>query len=133
MGYPKGSTSIPNLRTVQGVWTGGGAAADCTVASGDWNRGITSIAYTAATGCYTVTFNAGDCGYAIVDWHISTGQQTGVNPLAFCLRNAGFSASARTAIFEVSASDSGTLTDLLTTDKLYVSFTFAKTPPGASN
>ncbi len=131
MGYPKGATSVPGLKTVQGVWTGGGSAADCAVASGDWNRGITSIAYTAATGCYTITFS--ECGSAIVGWQISTGQQTGVNPLAFCLRNGTFSSSAKTVIFEVSASDSGTLTDLLTTDKLYVKFEFSSFPPGASS
>ncbi len=127
--YPR-KTSIPGTRTVQGVWTGGGAGTDCAVASGDWNRGITSIVYTSAAGCYTVTFNEGDCGHSLVGFQIGTGQQTGVNPLAICVRNGSFSSATRSVIIEVSASDSGTLTDLLTTDKLYVSFTFSTFPPG---
>ncbi len=127
MSYNAARHSVPGLKTVNGVWTGGGATTDCAVASGDWNKGIASFVYTSATGCYTLTFS--DCGSDIVDWHISTGQQTGVNPLAFCIRNGTFSSSAKTVIIEVSASDSGTLTDLLTTDKLYVSFTFSTFPP----
>ena len=120
-------SSVPDTIRVQGVWTGGGAAADCTHAAADFSRGISSIAYTAATGCYTITFT--DVGQQIVGWKITTGQQTGVNPLAFCLRNGTFSATTKSVIFEVSASDSGTLTDLLTTDKLYVEFEFATSPP----
>ncbi len=124
--FPVRST-IPDLVVVGGVWTGGGSAADCSHVATDWNRGIVSIAYTAATGCYTITFQ--DVGQQIVDWHISTGQQTGVNPLAFIIRNGTFSTSTKSVIIEVSASDSGDLTDLLTTDKLYVNFTFAKNGP----
>ncbi len=131
MGYPKGATSIPGQVTVQGVWTGGGAASNCAVASGDWNRGIASFVYTAATGCYTITFS--DCGAALVGHHIGFGQQTGVNPLAYTVRNGSFSSSTKSVIVEFSATDSGTLTDLLTTDKLYCKFEFSSFPPGASN
>ncbi len=130
MSYNAARRSIPGTKAVGGVWTGGGAASNCAVATGDWNRGITSFVYTAATGCYTITFS--DCGHQIVDWHISTGQQTGVNPLAFIIRNGSFSASTKSVIVEVSAADSGTLTDLLTTDKLYVNFVFSAFPMAAS-
>lgn len=126
-GYPGGKTTIPGTFKVQGVWTGGGGAANCTHVAADWSRGIASVDYTSATGCYTITFT--DVGQQIVGWKITTGQQTGVNPLAFCLRNGTFSAVTKSVIFEVSASDSGTLTDLLTTDKLYIEFEFAKQSP----
>ena len=122
-------SSVPDIVKVQGVWTGGGAAADCSHVATDWNRGIVSIVYTAATGIYTITFR--DVGKAIVGWNISTGQQTGVNPLAFIIQNGSFSTATKSVIIEVSASDSGTLTDLLTTDKLYVNFEFAKNGPDA--
>ncbi len=125
--YPSGGKTLPGTFKVQGVWTGGGAGTNCTHAAADWSRGIASIAYTSSAGCYTITFT--DVGQQIVGWKITTGQQTGVNPLAFCLRNGTFSATTKTVIFEVSASDSGTLTDLLTTDKLYVEFEFATSPP----
>jgi hypothetical protein len=126
-GYPGDKTTIPGTFKVQGVWTGGGAATNCTKAAADWSKGIASVNYTAATGCYTITFT--DVGQQIVGWKITTGQQTGVNPLNFILRNGSFSATTKSVIIEVSADDSGTLTDLLTTDKLYIEFQFAKQAP----
>ncbi len=122
--YPSRDT-IPDCVTVRGVWTGGGAGQDCAVADGDWNRGIASIAYTSAAGCYTITFQ--DVGQQIVGWHISMGQQTGVDPVSVVLRNGTFSTSTKSVIVEVNTG--GTLTDFLTTDKLYVEFTFAKNGP----
>ncbi len=120
-------STLPGVHRVQGVWTGGGAGANCTLATGDWSRGIASVNYTSATGCYTITFT--DVGQQIIGWNIKSGQETGVNPLCFIVRNGTFSASTKTVIIEVSASDSGTLTDLLTTDKLYISFEFVNFAP----
>ncbi len=120
---------IPDTVHVRGVWTGGGAATDCSHVATDWSRGIASIAYTSATGCYTITFT--DVGQQVIGFHIGSGQQTGVNPLAFAYRNGTFSAVTKTLIFEVSASDSGTLTDLLTTDKLFIDIVFSKQAPPA--
>ena len=125
--YPSRGTTLPGTFKAQGVWTGGGAATNCTKAAADWNRGIASVNYTAATGIYTITFL--DVGQQIVGHKIGFGQQTGVNPLAYCVRNGSFSATTKSVIVEFSASDSGTLTDLLTTDKLYIEFEFATSPP----
>ncbi len=122
-------SSVPNTFEVIGVWTGGGAAADCSHVATEWNRGIASIVYTSATGCYTITFN--DCGAALIGLLITFGQQTGVNPLAYTIRNGTFSSATKSVIVEFSASDSGTLTDLLTTDKLYIVARFAKNLPDA--
>ena len=125
--YPSRGTTVPGTFKAQGVWTGGGAATSAAKVATDWSRGIASVAYTAATGVYTITFT--DVGQQIIGWKITTGQQTGVNPLAFAVRNGSFSATTKSVIVEVSASDSGTLTDLLTTDKLYIEFEFATSPP----
>lgn len=120
-------STCPDTVKVQGVWTGGGAGTDCTHDAADHSHGIASVAYTSAAGCYTITFT--DVGQQIVGHHISFGQQTGVNPLSYAIRNGSFSRTTKSVIVEFSASDSGTLTDLLTTDKLYIDFTFAKNGP----
>ena len=80
-----------------------------------------------ATGCYTITFT--DVGQQLVKLDINFGQQTGVDPLDYTIRNGTFSATTKSVIVEFSASSSGTLTDLLTTDKLYISAEFATSPP----
>ncbi len=123
--YPS-RTSVPGLQKVQGVWTGGGAAADATHSAGDWSKGIASVVYTA-TGKYTIAFT--DVGQQIVGHKITFGQATGVNPLSYIVVNGSFSTTTKSVDVEFSASDSGTLTDLLVTDKLYIEFEFAKQAP----
>ncbi len=124
--YPGHGTTIPLTWKAQGVWTGGGAATSAAKATGDWSRGIASVAYTA-TGKYTITFT--DVGQQIIGHKITFGQATGVNPLAYTVINGSFSATTKSVDVEFSASDSGTLTDLLSTDKLYIEFEFAGSPP----
>ena len=125
--YPSPKETIPGLKSVRGVWTGGGAAADCTHVATDWSRGITSIVYTAATGCYTITFD--ECGPNLVDFSIHFGQQTGVDPITATVRNGSFSATTKSLVFEVNTA--GTLTDLLTTDKLHIHAVFSTNKPDA--
>ncbi len=120
--FPVRST-IPDLIEVAGVWTGGGAAADCTHAAADWNRGIASVAYNAATGKYLVTFV--DCGQQIVKYSIQVEGDTGVDPVVGMVVAGSYSQSAKTVALEFGA----TLIDLLTTNKLHLSFTFAKNGP----
>ncbi len=108
-----------------GVWTGGGAAADCTHVATDWSKGIASVVYTAATGCYTITFT--DSYHSIVGYSLKCSQQTGVDPVVGTVRNGTFSSATKSVVVEINTA--GTLTDLLTTDKLFIDFTFARFPP----
>ncbi len=119
--FPHRNT-IPGLKTVGGVWTGGGATTSCTQAATDWNRGIVSVAY-VSTGKYTVTFQ--DVGQQIVDYNINVDGAAGVDPVVGMLVTGSFSATAKTCSIEFGA----TLIDLLTTNKLYLSFTFATNGP----
>ncbi len=119
--FPVRST-VPDTVKVQGTWTGGGAAASCTHDPLDWNRGIASVVYTA-TGKYTVTFV--DCGQQIVDYSIQVEGGTGVDPVVGQVIAGSFDSAAKTVDLEFGA----TLIDLLTTDKLHLTFTFAKNGP----
>ncbi len=123
--YPAAKESVPGLETIRGVWTGGGAATDCAHAAADWSKGIVSVVYTSATGCYTVTFT--DPHYALVGYDIKASQQTGVDPIRGVVRNGSYSSATKSLIFELN--DAGTLIDALTTDKLFLEFVFAKAAP----
>ncbi len=116
--------SVPGLRFVFGKWTGGGAAADMAVASGDWNKGIASVAYNAATGKYLVTFvGVGQqLVYADAKIHRPT---TGDDPLPVNFQFDSFSRTAMTIEMEIGA----TLTDLDTDEKITFMFVFANVAP----
>lgn len=120
--FPVRST-VPDTVRVQGTWTGGGAAADCTVTAGDWNRGIESFKYNSATGKYKITFR--DCGQQIIDYSLKVEGDTGVDPVHASVIAGTFSSSAKTVEVEFGA----TLIDLLTTNKIHVTFEFAKNAP----
>ncbi len=120
--FPVRST-VPDVVRVQGTWTGGGAAADCTHTATDWNRGIASFVYNGATGKYKITFQ--DCGQQIVDYSLKVEGATGVDPVHGQVIAGTFSASAKTVEVEFGA----TLIDLLTTNKIHVTFEFAKNAP----
>ncbi len=121
--FPVRST-VPDIVRVQGLWTGGGAAANMAVTSGDWNKGIASVAYNSATGKYLVTFI--DCGDQIV-WADAKvfRPTTGDDPLPANILLATFSASAKTIQVEFGA----TLTDIDTDEKVGFVFEFAKNGP----
>ncbi len=125
--YPSPKCSVPGLEQVVGKWTGGGAATDCALAAGDWSKGIASVAYTAATGVYTVTFT--DAYQQLVGYRITASQQTGVDPIGGVVRNGTYSSTTKSLIFELNTLPSGALVDALTTDKLMLEFTFAKFAP----
>ncbi len=119
--FPVRST-IPDVVNCQGVWTGGGAGTSCSHVATDWNRGITAITY-VSTGIYDIFFQ--DVGQQIVGHHIGFGQATTVDPLTYHIVNGSFSTATKSVRVEFGA----TLIDLLTTDKLYVCFEFAKNGP----
>jgi hypothetical protein len=124
--FPVRSTS-PDTVKVQGVWTGGGAAADCTHDAADHSHGIASVKYDSATGKYKITFV--DVGQQIVggDIKVCRAAASGAHLVTNIVRST-LSTSEKTVEFEVSDL-SNTLTDLLTTDKILVNVEFAKNGP----
>lgn len=128
--FPVRST-IPDTVKAQGVWTGGGAAANMTQAAADWNRGITSVAYNASTGKYLITFT--DVGQQVVGGHIECISTTGVINKDVSIVRASLSTSAKTLEIEVwtRATDTAAaaLVDLATTFKLMITVEFAKNGP----
>ena len=123
--YPTRST-IPNTDIVRGVWTGGGAAANCTKAPADWSRGIKSITYNAATGKYLVTFV--DAGQQYVGGGIDVcGVSGGAKKYAHILRST-YSPSAKTVQVEIQTG-AGVLADLLTTEQIVCEFVLVTNKP----
>ncbi len=121
--YPV-KANIPGLRFVVGKWTGGGAAADMTVASGDWNDGIASVAYNAATGKYLVTFE--EVGQQIVHCDAKVHRPTtGDDPIVSNIQLDSFDRSAMTIEVEFGA----TLADIDTDEKVTFLFVFATVAP----
>lgn len=125
-------TSLPGVRKVQGVWTGGGAAANCTKASGDLSQGISSVAYNAATGKYKITFT--DVGQQIVGGSVEVMRAIATTtPMVANIGRATFSRSAKTVEFYVTQLSAATnpLTDLLTTDKVCINIEFGSVGPNS--
>ena len=121
--FPVRST-VPDLTVVTGLWTGGGAAADMSVTSGDWNKGIASVAYNAATGKYLITFV--DVGADIVHCEAKVHRPTsGDDPIGSNILIGTFSRTAKTVEVEFGA----TLVDIDTDEKVSFFFLFAKNSP----
>jgi hypothetical protein len=132
MGRPGSCSPIVsslNKFEVGGVWTGGGAAASCTQVSTDWNRGISSVAYNAATGKYLVTFL--DCGQQILPGsEVKVCRAAAAAPLLVNIVRGTYSATAKTVEIEVWDVDAtAALTDLALTDVLLLSFHFSVNKP----
>ena len=116
--------SIPGLRLVCGKWTGGGAAADMTVASGDWSEGIASVEYNGATGKYLVTFE--EVGQQIVHMDAKVHRPTtGDDPIVANIQFDSFDRSAMTIEVEFGA----TLADIDTDEKVTFFVVFATVAP----
>ncbi len=112
---------VPNTVIAQGRWSGGGAAADCTLASVNWSEGILSIVY-VSTGIYTVTFT--EVGHQLIDYSLNVENLTGVNPVVGKVVAGSFSRTDKTVSIEFG----DTLIDLLTTDRLLAKFVWVKNP-----
>lgn len=124
-GYVKRSVA-PDLQAAQGIWTGGGAAANCTRASGDPNFGIASVNYNAATGKYLITFV--DTGIKPIKADVKIHRAAAGVPRHAVVTLGSFSQSAKTLPFEVWENQVGvdTLVDLATTDKVEICVEFTK-------
>lgn len=122
-------STVPDQTEVRGVWTGGGAAANCTKASADASKGIASINYNAATGKYRITFT--DVGQQVLDATVNVTRAAGAAPISCNVVRGSFSAANKTLDFEAWAVSAGAhaLIDLLTTDKAMVTVVFTKNSP----
>ena len=125
--YPIRSTA-GGLTRMQGVWTGGGAAANCSRAAADHNKGISSVAYNGATGKYLVTFT--DVGQQIVYADAQVSGLTGVAKVVCNVLRGSYDRTAKTVQVEFWKHD-GSLIDLLTTDKVMFVFETAQNAPDA--
>lgn len=123
-GFPLKS-SVPGLFKIAGVWTGGGAATDCSKSATDWSRGIDTVKYNAATGKYKVTFL--ECGQQLVNHICRIDGATGVTPVISVVVAGSFDPVAKTLSLETYAG--AALIDLLVTNKLHLGFIFAKNAP----
>lgn len=119
-------STLPGVHKVQGVWTGGGAAQNCTHVAADWSRGVASLDYNGATGKYLLTFT--DVGQQIVGHNIRVCGQTGEDPVEVNLLRGTFSTTTKSV--EVEFSDlTGALLDLLSTDKVLIDVDFVRFAP----
>ncbi len=112
---------VPGTVICQGRWSGGGAAADCTLIDANWSSGIASIVYTA-TGCYTVNFT--EVGHQLIEYSLCVENLTGVDPVVGKVVAGTLSRAGKSIDIEFGA----TLTDLLTTDRLLAKFVWVKFP-----
>lgn len=115
-------STLPGITKAQGVFAGGGAAANCTQA-GPIN-GVVSVTYNAATGRYLITF--ADVGGIIVGDGCKVARAQGAVPLFVNLVHSTFSQANKTV--EIDVRTEAALTDLATTDRLYVNVNFAPNP-----
>jgi hypothetical protein len=124
-------STLPGVVAVKGVWTGAGGVANCTVATGDWSKGIRSIAYNAATGKYKITLTAR--GQQIVGGHIEVCGAAGATKKIVHIIRSTYSPSAQTVEIEVwtqgTEAVGPALVALATTDKLLVSLELAQSKP----
>lgn len=119
--------TVPYTEVV-GVWKGGGAAANCSVASGDWNVGISSVNYDGATGKYTITFTDVP-GYQVVGFVGTVARASGVtNALIVKMVVGTYNAATKELDIEVCDAATPSGVDLATTDKLMLSIKFAPFP-----
>lgn len=111
---------------VMGVWTGGGAATNCTRTSTDMGQGITSVAYNAATGKYRIT---------VIEWgqqllpgtHIEVHRAAGSAPrVVNVVRTITVSGTTATIDFEVWDMATPSLVDLALTDVITINLVFSK-------
>lgn len=123
--YPIRST-VSGITRLQGVWTGGGAAADCTKEDEDHNEGIAAIEYNAATGKYLVTFN--DVGQQLVYASCEVAGATTEPPVKANVLRGTYDRAEKTVEVEFYKHD-GSLIDLLTTDKVMCVFEMSSYAP----
>lgn len=112
---------------VAGIWTGGGAAANCTRTSTDHGAGITSVNYNGATGKYRITVT--EWGTQLLPGtHIEVHRAAGGAPrVVNVIRTITAGTNSATIDFEVWDMATPSLVDLVNTDVITITLNFAKT------
>lgn len=111
---------------VEGTWTGGGAATNCSRTSTDQGAGITSVNYNAATGKYRITVT--EWGQQLLPGsHIEVHRAAGSAPrVVNLIRTITVSGTTATIDFEVWDMATPSLVDLAATDIIGICLNFAK-------
>lgn len=122
-------SNIPK-KEVAGVWTGGGAAANCTKTSTDWSKGIQSVNYNAATGKYRITLT--DFGQQLLPGsHIEIHRAAAGAPRVANIVRGSLTISVSSGVpiatvdFEVWDLATPSLVDLTATDLAAINLVFA--------
>ncbi len=116
---------IPGDWKANGVFTGGGAAANCTKTTGAVQGGIASVNYNAATGKYRITFV--DVGQQIIRFLGTVGRADAAVPLFVIPIHSSFSRANKT--LDINVRTEAALTDLATTDQLQLEVVFTDIGP----
>lgn len=125
--YAKRST-LPGVTQIQGVWTGGGAAADCTKEDEDHSDGISALEYNSATGKYLLTLT--DVGQQIVAGRVDVMRTTGDEPIEAVILRSTYDRVAKTVEVEFwEVTTAAALVDVLTTDKLCITLEVSSFAP----
>lgn len=122
--YPK-RTVVPASWSATGVFTGGGAAANCTKTTGAIQGGIASVNYNAATGKYRITFH--DVGQQVLRVLATVGRADAAVPLFVIPIHSSFSRANKT--LDINVRTEAALTDLAATDQLQLEVTFTDIGP----
>lgn len=116
--WPSKSLNVGEVH-LRARYTGGGASANMTKAAG---RGISSVAYNAAAGCYLITFT--EVGKVFLGGNMSVLSATGTTT-AYVAHPIAYSSTAKTLSIYVSDLATPTAHDLSTSEELWVHFVWA--------
>src|SRR6516225_10845390 len=100
---------------VEGIATGGGSAANCTITTGLKN--VASVNYNSATGKYLITFRK--VGTNFLGGHFTVLSATGASNTFVC-RPVAYSATNKTLSIEVYDVATPTAHDLATSEQLWI-------------
>lgn len=117
--------NAPSLWTAHGVFTGAGAAANCTKTTGAVQGGIASVNYNAATGKYRITFV--NVGQQILQFRGTVGRADAAVPLFVIPIHSSFNRANKT--LDINVRTEAALTDLAATDQIQIEVDFTDLGP----
>lgn len=117
--------NAPSLWTAHGVFTGAGAAANCTKTTGAVQGGIASVNYNAATGKYRITFVC--VGQQILQFRATVGRADAAVPLFAFPVHSSFNRTNKT--LDINVRTEAALTDLAATDQIQIEVDFTDLGP----
>lgn len=119
--------NAPSMYTAHGVYTGGGAAANCTKTTGAVQGGVASVNYNAATGKYRITFV--DVGQQILQFRATVGRADAAVPLFVIPIHSSFNRGNKT--LDINVRTEAALTDLAATDQIQIEVDFTNIGPNS--